>query len=81
MEFNKDGWQGPTIYTGNSVNTALTNLTKEKCEHFEKVHVSFNVTGRTRHALLAKELAYKLGDGYEVNIDCAMYKCEVRRHR
>lgn len=79
MEFNKYGWQGPTIYTGNSVDDALVAMTKEKCEQFESINVSFDVTGRTCHLHLAHNLKDKLGDEYEVETDYTLYKCKVSR--
>jgi hypothetical protein len=79
MTFNKDSWQGPTIYTDNSVSVELVDLTKEKCELFEAVHVSFDVTGRTRHVQLAHELERKLGADYIVEVDYDLYKCKVSR--
>lgn len=81
MEYNKDSWQGPTIYTGNTVTDELVKLTKEKCEEVPEVHVSFDVIGRTCHLQLACQLEAKLGKDYDVDIDYMMYKCLVKRRR
>ena len=79
MTFDKDGWQGPTIYTNNSVNSALVNMTKEKCKQFKSIHVSFDVIGRTRHMQLAYELERDLGPEYKVETDYDLYECKVSR--
>ena len=79
MEYVRNGWRGPSIYTGNSVTNELVSLVKEKCAEVPTVFVSFDVTGRTCHLQLGALLESKLGKEYDVDLDYMSYKCAVTR--
>ena len=65
-----------TIYTDNGVSNDLIEEVKEALKEFDIVEVSFDVTGRTMHQLLSRQLADKMPE-YDFEIDYN-YVCLVK---
>lgn len=73
-------FNGKVIYTDNCVTDKLIEAVQEVLNTEEKVRVSFDVMGETKHYLLSNELGYKLRDiseGYDTEV--GRYNCVVRK--
>ena len=75
----EQSYKGPTIYTGNHVTEELVQTVKDALNTRNRVHVSFDVIGRTKHEMLSYELAELLGDEYDIEVKYSSYWCMVRR--
>lgn len=67
-----------TIYTENSVSAELVKEVREAVSTTGLVNVSFNVTGRTNHSILSRQLAKELSE-FEFEIG-DNYECIVKIH-
>lgn len=71
--------QGNDIYTGNRVTEELVQAVKELLAQHAEVEVSFSVTGRTMHQILAHQLYSKLShNDYDAEITYN-YGCKLRK--
>lgn len=75
----EQSYNGLTIYAENHVTDELVEAVEKVLDTADRVNVSFNVIGRTKHECLSYELIQKLGTGYDADIDYGLYRCEVWR--
>lgn len=79
IETSERGLYGRTLYCNNTVTDEVTESVKNAVAKYdEPIYVSFDVTGRTCHGILGHQLAYELGDKYEVAIGYNYY-VQVKR--
>ena len=73
-------YNGKIIFTDNCVTDQLIETVQEVLSNEDKVRVSFDVTGETKHYLLSNELGYKLRDISEsYDTEVGRYNCVVRK--
>ena len=73
-------YNGKIIFTDNCVTDKLIEVVQEVLNTEEKVRVSFDVMGETKHLILSNELGYKLHDISEsYDTEVGRYKCVVRK--